>query len=141
MLASESKEANMLEPRIIEIKEAAKENSSFRKVLFTAAKSQVVLMSLLPGEEIGSEAHESDQLLYNVKGEGVAVVNGVQEPFEKGAILCVPAGALHNVVNTGERPMKLFTIYAPPQHASGTVHETKAEAESAEALHLEAVTA
>jgi quercetin dioxygenase-like cupin family protein len=62
----------MLEPRIIELKEAAKENSFFRKVVFTAAKSQVVLMSLLPGEEIGSETHESDQLLFNVKGEGVA---------------------------------------------------------------------
>jgi mannose-6-phosphate isomerase-like protein (cupin superfamily) len=136
-----TKEADMLEPRIIEIKEAAKENSSFRKVLFTAAKSQVVLMSLLPGEEIGSEIHEGDQLLYNVKGEGVAVINGVNEPFEKGAILCVPAGALHNVVNTGDRPMKLFTIYAPPQHASGTVHETKVEADAAEAQHPEPVTA
>lgn len=122
----------MLEPRIIEIKEAAKENTAFRRVLFTAAKSQVVLMSLLPGEEIGSEIHESDQLLYAVKGEGVAVINGVREPFEKGAILCVPAGAQHNVTNTGAQPMKLFTIYAPPQHASGTVHRTKAEADASE---------
>lgn len=127
----------MLEPRIIEIKEAAKENTSFRKVLFTAAKSQVVLMSLLPSEEIGSEIHESDQLLYAVKGEGVAVINGVREPFEKGAILCVPAGAKHNVANTGARSLKLFTIYAPPQHASGTVHETKAEADAAEIQHAE----
>jgi mannose-6-phosphate isomerase-like protein (cupin superfamily) len=131
----------MLQPRVIEIKDAAKENSSFRKVLFTAAKSQVVLMSLLPGEEIGSETHESDQLIYNVKGEGVVVIDDAQEPFEKGAILCVPAGATHNVVNTGERPMKLFTIYAPPQHASGTVHETKAEAVAAESEHPQPVTA
>jgi mannose-6-phosphate isomerase-like protein (cupin superfamily) len=122
----------MLEPRIIELKDAAKENDSFRKVVFTAAKSQVVLMSLLPGEEIGSEIHESDQLLYAVKGEGVAVINGVREPFEKGAILCVPAGAQHNVVNTGERPMKLFTVYAPPQHVCETVHETRADADAAE---------
>ena len=130
----------MLQPRVIEIKEAAKENSLFRKVLFTAAKSQVVLMSLLPGEEIGSETHESDQLIYNVKGEGVVVIDDAQEPFEKGAILCVPAGATHNVVNTGERPMKLFTIYAPPQHASGTVHETKADAVAAETESPEPVT-
>jgi len=135
-----TKEADMLQPRVIEIKEAAKENSLFRKVLFTAAKSQVVLMSLLPGEEIGSETHESDQLIYNVKGEGVVVIDDAQEPFEKGAILCVPAGATHNVVNTGERPMKLFTIYAPPQHASGTVHETKADAVAAETESPEPVT-
>lgn len=122
----------MLEPRIIELKDAAKENDSFRKVVFTAAKSQVVLMSLLPGEEIGAESHDGDQLLYAVKGEGVAVINGAREPFEKGAILCVPAGALHNVVNTGERPMKLFTVYAPPQHAAQTIHATKADADAAE---------
>jgi mannose-6-phosphate isomerase-like protein (cupin superfamily) len=122
----------MIEPRVIELKEAAKENSAFRRVVFTAAKSQVVLMSLLPGEEIGAEIHDGDQLLYAVKGEGIAVVGGTREPFEKGAILCVPAGAKHNVINTGEHPLKLFTIYAPPQHASGTVHETKADADVAE---------
>jgi mannose-6-phosphate isomerase-like protein (cupin superfamily) len=123
----------MTEPRIVDIKDAAKENESFRKVVFTAAKSQLVLMSLLPGEEIGNEIHSGDQLLYAVKGEGVALINGTSEEFKKGAIYCVPAGALHNVINTGERPLKLFTIYAPPQHASGTIHETKAEAEAAEA--------
>lgn len=123
----------MIEPRIIDIKRAAKENSFFRKVLVTASTSQVVLMSLLPGEEIGPESHDGDQLLYAVKGDGVAVINGVQEPFEKGTMLCVPAKAEHNVINTGDEPFKLFTVYAPPQHADGTVHETKAEAEAAEA--------
>jgi mannose-6-phosphate isomerase-like protein (cupin superfamily) len=122
----------MIESRIIDIKRAAKENNFFRKTLVTASKSQVVLMSMLPGEEIGTETHDGDQLLYAVKGEGVAVINGVQEPFEKGTMLCVPAGAEHNVINTGDEPFKLFTIYAPPQHADGTVHETKAEAEAAE---------
>ena len=92
-------------------------------------------MSLLPGEEIGMETHDGDQLLYAVKGEGVAVINDARAPFEKGAILCVPAGAPHNVINSGDRPLKLFTIYAPPQHAPGTVHETKADAEAAEASH------
>lgn len=123
----------MIEPRILEAKQAAKDNTFFRKVLFTAEKSQLVLMSLLPGEEIGTEIHDGDQLLYAVKGEGTAVINGAKEPFEKGAIFCVPAGAAHNVINTGERPLKLFTIYAPPQHAPGTVHETKADADVAEA--------
>jgi mannose-6-phosphate isomerase-like protein (cupin superfamily) len=123
----------MIEPRILDAKEAAKHNSYFRKVLFTAEKSQLVVMSLLSGEEIGAETHNGDQLLYAVKGEGVAVINGVREPFEKGAIFCVPAGAAHNVINTGKHPLKLFTIYAPPQHVAGTVHETKADADAAEA--------
>lgn len=123
----------MMEPRILEAKESAKHNTFFRKVLFTAEKSQLVVMSLLPSEEIGMEIHDGDQLLYAVKGEGVAVIDGAREPFEKGAMLCVPAGAPHNVVNIGERPLKLFTIYAPPQHAPGTIHETKADADAAEA--------
>ena len=125
----------MMEPRILDAKEAAKRNSFFRKVLFTAEKSQLVVMSLLPGEEIGTETHIGDQLLYAVKGEGIAVINGAREPFEKGEILCVPAGAPHNVINNDDRPLKLFTIYAPPQHAPGTIHETKADAEPAERRH------
>ena len=122
----------MVEPRVIDIKEIAKQNESFRKVLFTATKSQLVVMSLRPGEDIGTEIHQVDQLLYAVKGEGVAVTGGTRTPFEKGAILCIPAGASHNVINTGAEPLKLFTVYAPAQHAAGTVHATKAEAEAAE---------
>ena len=122
----------MTQSRIIDIKRAAKENSFFRKVLVTAGRTQVVLMSLLPGEEIGTESHDGDQLLHAVKGKGAAVRNGVREPFEKGSMFYVPAGTEHNVINTGDEPFKLFTIYAPPQHAGGTVHETKAEAEAAE---------
>jgi mannose-6-phosphate isomerase-like protein (cupin superfamily) len=123
----------VIEPRIVDLKRAAKENGFFRKVLITAAKSQVVLMSLLPGEEIGTEVHEGDQLLYAVKGDGVAVINGVREPFEKGTMFCVPAGTEHNVINTGHEPFRLFTVYAPPQHADGTIHRTKAEADLTEA--------
>ena len=122
-----------MEPRILDAKEATKHNTFFRRVLFTAEKSQLVLMSLLPSEEIGMEIHDGDQLLYAVKGEGVAVINGAREPFDKGAMLCVPAGAPHNVINTGERPLKLFTIYAPPQHAPGTIQVTQADANAAEA--------
>lgn len=120
----------MIEPRIIDIKDAAKENTFFRKVVFTAAKSQVVLMSLLPGEEIGSEVHDVDQLLYAVKGEGVAVIKGRREAFEKGTVFCVPAGSEHNVINTGDEPFKLFTIYAPPEHAEGTIDETKPDTQA-----------
>ena len=124
----------MIEQRIVDVKRAAKENSFFRKVFVTASKSQVVLMSLLPGEEIGTEVHDGDQLLYAVKGRGTAVIDRTSEPFEKGTMFCVPAGTEHNVINTGDEPFKLFTVYAPPEHAPGTIHETKAEAEAAECL-------
>jgi mannose-6-phosphate isomerase-like protein (cupin superfamily) len=123
---------NDTKPQVIDVKEAAKESDDFRKVLYTAPRSQLVIMSLLAGESIGSEVHDVDQLIYIVKGDGVAVIDDVRVPFEKGAILCVPAGARHDVINTAEKPLKLFTVYAPPQHAPGTVHRTKAEAETAE---------
>jgi mannose-6-phosphate isomerase-like protein (cupin superfamily) len=127
----------MNESQIIDVKAAAKANTSFRKVLYTAGKSQLVLMSLLPGEEIGAEVHQVDQLLYAVKGEGVAVIGPAKVAFEKGSMFCVPAGTTHNVVNTGDHPLKLFTVYAPPQHAAGTVHATKADAQAAEATERE----
>lgn len=127
-----TQEVGMVEPQVIDIKEVAKQNESFRKVLFTATKSQLVVMSLRPGEDIGTEVHQVDQLLYAVKGEGVAITGDTRTPFEKGAILCVPAGTSHNVINTGDEPLKLFTVYSPAQHAAGTVHATKADAEGAE---------
>jgi Mannose-6-phosphate isomerase len=120
------------------IKKAAKDNDFFRKVLFTGTKSQLVLMSLLPGEEIGTEVHEVDQILYAVEGEGKVVLDGASKEFEKGAVACVPAGVQHNVINTDHEPMKLFTVYAPAQHAPGTIHRTKAEAEIAEGHEVEA---
>jgi len=122
----------MIEPRVIDVKDSAKDNTFFRKVLFTAPQSQLVIMSLLPDEDIGAEVHDGDQLIYAVKGEGVAVIGGKRMPLAKGAILCVPAGAMHNVINTGTDQLKLFTIYAPPQHAADTVHATKAEAAAEE---------
>ena len=122
----------MIESRVIDLKRAAKENADFRKVLFTAAKSQLVIMSLLPGEEIGPEVHDGDQLLYVAKGNGIAVTDGREVAFDKGAILCVPAGVRHNVINRGDEALKIFTIYAPPQHAPGTIHVTRADAEAAE---------
>ena len=120
------------------IKKAAKDNDFFRKVLFTGTNSQLVLMSLLPGEEIGTEVHAVDQILYAVEGEGKVVLDGASKEFEKGAVACVPAGVQHNVINTDHEPMKLFTVYAPAQHAPGTIHRTKAEAEIAEGHEVEA---
>jgi mannose-6-phosphate isomerase-like protein (cupin superfamily) len=122
----------VIEPHVIELKDAAKQNTLFRKVLFTAARSQLVIMSLLPGEQIGSEVHEGDQLVYATKGHGIAVIGGREVPFDKGTILCIPAGAMHNVINREDEPLKLFTIYAPPQHTPGTIHGTKAEADAAQ---------
>lgn len=127
----------MTQPYVLNIKKAAKENDFFRKVLVTGTKSQVVLMSLEPGEEIGMEVHEVDQIIYAVEGEGEVVIDGVEKEFEKGVMAFIPAGAQHNVLNTNDEPMKLFTIYAPPEHAAGTIHRTKAEAELGEAKALE----
>ncbi len=110
---------------VTDVKKAAKENDAFRRVVFTAGKSQLVLMSLLPGEEIGSEVHDGDQILYIVDGEGLAVIDGARERIDKGSIVFVPAGAHHNIVNTDHEPMKIFTLYAPPQHAVGTVQLRK----------------
>ncbi len=127
----------MPEGFVTDVKTAAKDNAYFRKVLFTASHSQLVIMSLLPGEEIGMEVHDVDQTLYVVDGAGMVVFDGVEKDFEKGMVVVVPAGVRHNVINTDDDPMKLFTIYAPPQHAVGTVHRTKAEAEASEEKYLE----
>ncbi|HEY8952755.1 MAG TPA: cupin domain-containing protein [Candidatus Dormibacteraeota bacterium] len=111
----------------IELKDVAKENEYFRQVLFTGVHSQLVVMALKPGEEIGEEVHEVDQFIYAVSGEGEAAMAGVATPFAKGEALCVPAGSLHNVRNSGDEPMKLFTVYSPPEHAAGTVEKSKAD--------------
>ena len=123
----------MVEPMVIDVKDSAKQNEFFRRVLFTGTKSQLVVMSLRPGEEIGFETHDVDQLLYVVKGDGVAVIDGKEHDFDDGAIVCVPAGSRHNIINRDDKPMKLFTVYAPPQHAPGTIHATKQDAIAAEA--------
>jgi mannose-6-phosphate isomerase-like protein (cupin superfamily) len=109
----------------VELKDLAKENEYFRQVLFTGVHSQLVVMALTPGEEIGEEVHDVDQFIYLLKGEGEATLSGKVMPFAKGDALCVPAGTLHNVTNSGEAPMKLFTVYSPPQHAAGTVEKVK----------------
>jgi mannose-6-phosphate isomerase-like protein (cupin superfamily) len=114
--------------QVLELKKMTKETENFRQVVFTGQHSQLVIMSLHPGEEIGEEVHRVDQILYMVKGEGEAVIEGKTNEFEKGAAIVVPSGLRHNIRNTGDEPLKLFTIYSPPQHAPGTVQANKADA-------------
>lgn len=109
----------------IDLKKAAKENEFYRKVLFTGKNSQLVVMALEPGEQIGSEIHSVDQFIYLVKGEGRSVIEKDEAKFEEGDAVCIQAGVLHNIVNSGDAPMKLFTVYSPPQHAANLVQESK----------------
>lgn len=111
----------------LDLKEAAKENDFYRCVIYTGPHAQLVLMSLAPGEEIGAETHDVDQFIYVVDGEGTCSLAGEDYDFEKGEAIFVPAGVQHNVVNTDDEEMKLFTLYSPPQHPAGTVQETKPE--------------
>ena len=112
----------------------ARTNSDFRRVLYTAGRSQLVLMSVEPGEEIGEEVHEdTDQVLTFVSGVGEARVGGDRRKVAQGDLVAVPAGAKHNFVNTGPNPLVLYTVYGPPEHADRVVHHTKEEAEAAEA--------
>ncbi len=117
---------------IANIEEETKNNENFRKVLFTGPKSQLVVMSLNAGEEIGEEVHEVDQFLRIEAGEGTAILNGDEKKIEAEWAVVVPAGTTHNIINTGSDKMKLYTIYSPPQHPDGTIHATKADAEAAE---------
>jgi mannose-6-phosphate isomerase-like protein (cupin superfamily) len=116
--------------------ELARENKDFRRVVATGPHAQVVLMSLRPGEAIGEEVHEdTDQVFLVAKGSGEAVVAGARQPMHKGALLLVPAGTRHDIRNTGEKRLRLVTIYAPPHHPPGTVHATRDDALRAEACH------
>jgi len=117
----------------IDIVDLAKENDAFRREVITGKHTQVVLMTLQPGEEIGEEVHEEhDQTLVFVEGEGEAILEGQAGPVTAGDLTFVPAGTRHNFRNTGSGPLRLYTIYGPPDHEPGTVHQTKAEAEAAE---------
>ena len=121
----------------VDIVALAKANTYFREVLSTGAYAQVVVMSIPPGGEIGEEVHAGlDQVLVFVAGEGAAVLDGKRSFVGSGRLVHVPAGALHNVVNTGPGDLRLYTVYAPPQHAPGTVHRTKADADADEADHV-----
>lgn len=112
------------------IEKASLENDNFRKVLYTDTNSQLVLMSLLPSEDIGEEVHDVDQFLRVEKGNGKAVLNGIEYEISDGSVILVPEGVKHNIINSAEGEMKLYTIYMPPHHKDGVIHKTKEEAEA-----------
>ena len=105
-------------------------NDDFRHVLYTAKHCQLVVMSLKPKEEIGAEVHKLDQFFRVEEGSGEAVLDGVRTAITAGFAVVVPAGAKHNITNTGDVPLKLYTLYSPPNHRDGIVHHTRAEAEA-----------
>ncbi|MGW3545790.1 cupin domain-containing protein [Nocardia niigatensis] len=121
-----------MDPINVDIFADAKENEAFRRVIATGEHSQVVLMTIPPGGDIGEEVHRVDQTLVFVEGDGSAIISGETTPIHTGSLAFVPAGTKHNFINTGSSPLRLFTIYAPPQHAPGTVQQTKADAEAAQ---------
>jgi mannose-6-phosphate isomerase-like protein (cupin superfamily) len=112
------------------IEKATIENEDFRRVLYTGEHLQLVLMTLQPGEEIGEEVHDDrDQFFRFEEGRGEVRINGTANPIEDDYAVIVPAGARHNVVNTGEAPLRFYTLYGPPEHKDRTVHQDKAQAE------------
>ena len=112
-----------------DIEKLTEENQDFRRVLYTGKNLQLVLMTLQPGEEIGEEVHEDrDQFFRIEEGSGVIDIDGVENPVEDDIAVIVPAGARHNVRNTGDEPLQFYTIYGPPEHKDGIVQSTKAEA-------------
>ena len=113
-----------------DIEDLTEENEDFRRVLYTGKHLQLVLMTLQPGEEIGEEVHEDrDQFFRIEEGEGVIDIDGAENEVEDDIAVIVPAGARHNVRNTGDEPLRFYTLYGPPEHKDGIVHATKAEAE------------
>ena len=115
---------------VTNIEKLSLENDNFRKVLYTDKNSQLVLMSLLAGEEIGEEIHDVDQFLRVERGAGTAILSDIPHDINDGSVIIVPAGTRHNVINTGSEAMKLYTVYMPPHHRDGVVHKTKAEGEA-----------
>ena len=112
-----------------DIEEIAVKNEEFRRVLYTANSCQLVLMALKPHEEIGMEVHKLDQFFRVEEGSGEADLDGARTAISAGFAVLVPAGTNHNIINTGSVPLKLYTLYAPPNHRDGVVHHTRAEAE------------
>jgi mannose-6-phosphate isomerase-like protein (cupin superfamily) len=109
------------------IEKATVENDDYRRVLFTSGKSQLVVMSLKPGEEIGEETHKGDQFIRVDAGKGEVKIGNVITGFNDGDAVVIPAGVVHNVTNIGKEPLKLYAVYTPPEHEPDTVHKTKAD--------------
>ena len=112
-------------------------NNYFREVLYSTSRSQLVIMTLQPGEEIGMEHHEGhDQFIRVEQGEGVAILDGEKHVLEDGVAVVIPAGTEHNVINTStSAPLRLYTLYTPPEHPDRLIHQTKAEADEYEQQH------
>ena len=118
---------------VTNIEQDSLNNANFRQVLFTAPHSQLVVMSLKAGEDIGMEVHEKeDQFIRVEQGSGKAVLNGEESELQNGSAVVIPAGTEHNIINAEDREMKLYTIYSPAHHPDGTIHPTKADAQAAE---------
>lgn len=113
-----------------DIESVATGNNDFRRVLYTARNCQLVVMSLKPQEDIGAEVHTLDQFFRVEAGRGEAELDGVRTAIQAGYAVIVPAGARHNIINTGSEPLKLYTLYAPPNHRDGVIHPTRADAEA-----------
>jgi mannose-6-phosphate isomerase-like protein (cupin superfamily) len=117
----------------LEILDLARQNDAFRREVITGPHSQVVVMAIPPGGEIGEEVHpDVDQILLFVEGQGEAILEGEKSAVRPNDLVFVKAGTRHNFVNTGAEPLRLVTVYSPPEHQPGTVHATKAEADAAE---------
>lgn len=116
---------------IINIEKESLDNNNFRRVLYTSQYSQLVVMSLKPGEEIGAEVHKLDQFIRCEAGQGKAILDGVENYIGDGFVVLVPAGVNHNIINISQdRDLKLYTLYAPPNHRDGVIHTIKADAEN-----------
>lgn len=115
---------------IKDIESIVDKNDAFRRVLYTAKNCQLVVMALKRKEDIGEEVHTLDQFFRIEEGTGEAVLDGVHTPISAGFVVLVPAGTKHNIINTGSGPLKVYTLYAPPNHRDGVVHQTRADAEA-----------
>lgn len=119
-----------------ELEQETLENNNFRRVLFTGEHVQLVLMALQAGEEIGMETHHThDQFIRVEAGEGKAIIGEDEFVLKDGSAVVIPAGNAHNIINTGDGALKLYTVYAPPEHPDGTIHKDKAEADEYEKQH------
>jgi mannose-6-phosphate isomerase-like protein (cupin superfamily) len=129
-MGQSNKEGIIMKGFVQDIEDLAVKNDEFRRVIYTAKHCQLVLMALKPKEEIGAEVHKLDQFFRVEEGAGEAVLDGVRTEIRAGFAVVVPAGTKHNIINTGSVPMKLYTLYAPPNHRDGVVHHTREDAEA-----------
>jgi mannose-6-phosphate isomerase-like protein (cupin superfamily) len=133
MVIPRSCQEDLMKGFVDDIEGLTEDNSDFRRVLYTATEMQLVLMALQPGQEIGEEVHKDRTQFFRVeKGNGEVWIDGASTKIKGDTAIIVPAGARHNIRNTGKKPLKMYTLYAPPEHADGTVHVTKADAEASE---------